>query len=110
MNLAWHSVPLSQVETELATSTEVGLSLDEVSIRKTRFGSNALTAKKGDSSLKRFLLQFNQPLVYILIAATTVTLFLGEFVDAGVIFFVVLINAVVGYLQEAKAIKAIEAL
>ncbi len=106
----WHSVPLSQVETELATSTEVGLSLDEVSDRKIRFGPNALVAQKGDSALKRFLLQFNQPLVYILIAASTVTFFLGEFVDAGVIFFVVLINAVVGYLQEAKAIKAIEAL
>ena len=106
----WHSVPLSQVETELSTDTKVGLSSDEVSERKAQYGPNALVVRKGDSSLRRFLLQFNQALVYILIAAAAVTFFLGEFVDAGVIFFVVLINAVVGYLQEAKAIKSIEAL
>lgn len=106
----WHSVSPSQVEAELSTNMKVGLSSEEVSLRTAQYGPNALIARKGDSSLKRFLLQFNQALVYILIAAAAVTSLLGEFVDAGVIFFVVLINAIVGYLQEAKAIKAIEAL
>lgn len=107
---SWHSLPLSQVETELTTSTTEGLSLEEVASRKAKFGPNLLNTRKSDSPLKRFLLQFNQALVYILIAATLVTFTLGEYVDAGVILFVVLINAVVGYIQEAKAIKAIEAL
>lgn len=106
----WHALTVAQVESELRTNTKTGLSSQEVASRKAKYGPNALTAKKGDSSLKRFLMQFNQALVYILVAASLVTFFLGEYLDAGVIFFVVLINAVVGYLQEAKAIKAIEAL
>ena len=60
--------------------------------------------------LRRVLAQFNQPLVIILIVAGAVTAALGEWVDAGVIFGVVVINAIIGYLQEAKAVKAIEAL
>jgi Ca2+-transporting ATPase len=59
---------------------------------------------------KRFLLQFRQPLVYILMAATLVTAFLQAWVYSAVIFGVVLINAVVGFLQEAKAEKAVESL
>ena len=58
----------------------------------------------------RFLLQFHQPLIYILLAAGTVTALLQEWVDAGVIFGVVLVNAFIGFIQEAKAVKAIEAL
>jgi len=58
----------------------------------------------------RFLLQFHQPLIYILLAATVVTFVLGEYVDGAVIFGVVMINAVIGFVQEAKALKAIGAL
>ena len=58
----------------------------------------------------RFLLQFHNPLIYILLAAGGVKLAMGGFVDAAVILSVVLINAVIGYLQEAKAERAIEAL
>lgn len=57
-----------------------------------------------------FLLQFHQPLVYILLVAAAITFVLQEWIDSGVIFAVVLVNAVIGYIQEAKALKAIAAL
>lgn len=69
-----------------------------------------ITQKKGTSPVVLFLLQFHQPLVYILLAAAVVTRILREGVDAGVIFGVVLVNAIIGFIQEAKAVKAIEAL
>jgi Ca2+-transporting ATPase len=78
--------------------------------RLARFGPNALTPARGQSRLTRFLLQFADPLVAILVVSAVVTIFLKEYVDAVVIFGVVLLNAVVGYLQEAKAVAAIEAL
>lgn len=69
-----------------------------------------MTARRGTPAWIKFIQQFNQPLVYILLMAAGVTAFLGEWVDSSVIFGVVLINAMVGFLQEAKAEKAIEAL
>jgi Ca2+-transporting ATPase len=69
-----------------------------------------LTAKKGKGPFKRFLLQFHQPLIYILIVSGTITALLQEWVDSGVIFGVVLVNAIIGYIQEAKAVTAMAAL
>ncbi len=66
--------------------------------------------RKGKSALTRFLLQFHQPLVYILLAAGVITALLGEVVDSSVILGVVLVNAVIGYLQESKAVRALSAL
>ena len=82
----------------------------EVAHRQTHFGPNRLTLKKGKSPLVLFLLQFHQPLVYILLGAAVITFALQEWVDSGVIFGVVLVNAVIGFIQESKALKAIEAL
>lgn len=82
----------------------------EIENRLARYGSNALTQKKGKNPLTIFLEQFNQPLVYILIAAGVMTGILKEWVDMGVIFAVVLLNAIVGFIQEAKATQAMEAL
>ena len=87
-----------------------GLDTFEVTHRQTHFGLNRLTLKKGKSPLVLFLLQFNQPLVYILLGAVAITFALQEWVDSGVIFAVVLVNAIIGFIQESKALKAIEAL
>lgn len=109
-NLHWHSLTVEEVEQQLSTDLKRGLSHSTIAGRQAKHGPNILVSKKSDGGFKRFLLQFNQALVYILLTASLVTLVLGEFVDAGVIFFVILVNGVVGYLQESKAIKAIEAL
>ncbi len=106
----WHHLPADEVLDFLESNREKGLDIFEVEHRRKRFGSNVITAKKGKGPFMRFLLQFHQPLVYILMAAGVITAFLREWVDSGVIFGVVLVNAVIGFVQESKAVKAIEAL
>jgi cation-transporting P-type ATPase F len=106
----WHHLPTDEVIDLLDSNKEKGLDLFEVDNRRKHFGPNAITGKKGKGPLLRFLLQFHQPLIYILVAAGVITALLQEWVDAGVIFGVVLINAFIGFIQEAKAAKAIEAL
>jgi cation-transporting ATPase F len=106
----WHHLAADQVVVRLETHPDSGLDDAEVARRRQRYGPNVLTPRRGHGPLVRFLLQFHQPLIYILLAATAVTLALHEYVDAAVIFGVVLVNAVIGFVQEAKALKAIEAL
>ena len=106
----WHALPAHEVVDLLETDAEQGLDLFAVQHRREQFGPNALTPPKGPGALRRFAMQFVDPLVVILIAAGAVTLFLRDWVDAGVIFGVVLLNAVVGYVQESRAVAAIEAL
>ncbi len=106
----WERLSVSEVVAAFKSNLTAGLTQPEVAERQERFGANQLTPQKKTSAWMRFLQQFNQPLLYILIGAGLVTLLLQEWVDAGVIFGVVLINAIVGYIQEAKAEKAMEAL
>jgi Ca2+-transporting ATPase len=82
----------------------------EAQARLERHGPNIITRQRGKSSLRRLLDQFRQTLVLILIVAGAITAALGEWLNAGVIFGVVIINAGVGFLQEARAVKAIDAL
>ncbi len=106
----WHHLPDDEVTTLLEVDASKGLDIFEVAHRQAHYGENRLTLKKGKSPFILFLLQFNQPLVYILLGAALITFLLQAWVDSGVIFGVVLINAVIGYVQESKALKAIEAL
>ncbi len=106
----WYHLPAEEVIQLLESDADRGLDLFEVKHRQQHFGPNSLTPKKGKSPLVRFLLQFNNPLLYILIASGIITALIKDPVDAVIIFAVVLINAVIGYVQESKAEKAIEAL
>ena len=106
----WHHLAADEVVDLVETDVDDGLDVFEVKHRQERYGPNVLTTRGGPGALKRFLLQFHQPLIYILLASGTITLFLKEWVDSAVIFGVVLVNAVIGYVQEAKAVEAIEAL
>lgn len=87
-----------------------GLSTDEVSERLAKFGENKLTEGKKKSIIKMFLEQLNDWLIYILLGATVLTIIVGEYADAIIILAVVLINAIIGVIQEEKASKAVEAL
>jgi cation-transporting ATPase F len=106
----WHHLPKEEVLDLLDTDIKQGLDLFEIKHRQDHFGLNVLTPKKGKSPLLKFLLQFNNPLVYILLAASLITAVLKDPVDAVVIFAVVLINAVVGFVQESRAEQTIGAL
>ncbi|MFH1217162.1 MAG: cation-transporting P-type ATPase [Pseudomonadota bacterium] len=106
----WHHLPMKEVVDLLDGNPANGLDQFEVKQRQESFGPNAITAKKGKGPLKRFFLQFHQPLIYILIVSGIITALLREWVDSGVIFGVVLVNAIIGYLQEAKAVNALAAL
>ena len=106
----WHCLSDEEILGILETNRDKGLDLFEVEHRKERFGPNIIRGKKEKSQLERFFVQFHQPLIYILIVAGMVTAVLHEWVDSGVIFAVIILNAVIGFLQESKAIKAIEAL
>ncbi len=106
----WHHISAHEVTELLGCQPETGLTAQDVAERQTRFGPNQLTPKKPQSAVIRFLLQFHQPLIYILLVAAAITALLQEWVDAGVIFGVVLVNAIVGFIQESKAENAIAAL
>ena len=106
----WHHLPVDEVLEILDSDREAGLDLFEVRRRQERMGRNRITPRKGKSPLVRFLLQFNNPLVLILLAASALTAVLKDPLDAGVIFAVVLANAVIGFIQEARAEESIAAL
>lgn len=106
----WHHLPAAEVIDLLGGDVERGLDIFEVERRRQHFGPNVLTPPKPKSGLVRFLLQFNSSLVYILLASAAITGVLKDWADASVILGVVLVNAVIGYIQESKAEKALHAL
>lgn len=106
----WYQLDASSVQELLDTNLERGLDHREVGTRLQRFGANSIPTANGDGPIKRFLLQFHQPLVYLLLASATVTFALNEMVDTVVILGVVLANAIIGFMQEDKAVKALAAL
>lgn len=104
----WHACDSEQIHQILETSPQ-GLTSEQVSERQQKYGANRLPAPPRRSRLMRLLAQFNNVLIYVLIIAALVTAALGHQVDSGVIVAVVLINALVGFFQEGKAEKAIDA-
>ncbi|MCO5167030.1 MAG: HAD-IC family P-type ATPase [Planctomycetes bacterium] len=106
---AWHALPPADA-LQATGSSAAGLTEDEARARLERDGPNRLTARRGRSALRRFVDQLVQPLIVVLLAAGVVSLLMDDRVDAAVIFGVVLINAVIGFLQEGKAEGAIAAL
>ncbi|OAE03589.1 carbonate dehydratase [Arthrobacter sp. OY3WO11] len=94
----------------LGTDHVQGLASAEVARRQVQFGANVLPRSRGGGVFRKLARQFNNPLVYVLLAAAAVTLFLGEYLDSGVILAVVLVNTVIGFVQEVRAEAALDAL
>jgi magnesium-transporting ATPase (P-type) len=107
--VAWHALATEEALARLESRGD-GLGTDEAALRLERFGPNRLTPPKRRGPFARFLLQFHNVLIYVLIAAAVLTGLVGEWVDTGVIAGVVLINALIGFLQEGKAERALEAI
>ncbi len=105
----WHAISVEACFERISASRE-GLSADEAARRLEEHGENTLAGARAIPAWKRFLLQFHNVLIYVLFAAGSVTLLLQHWVDAGVIFAVVIINAVIGFFQEGKAEQALEAI
>ena len=106
---SWHAESSKRV-LELLETTPDGLSKEEVTHRLAKYGTNRLPEPKARSALVRFLYQFHNVLIYVLIAAGAVTAMLGHWIDASVILVVVFLNAVIGFVQEGKAENALRAI
>nr|MDJ0889489.1 cation-transporting P-type ATPase [Desulfobacterales bacterium] len=104
----WHNLGAEEALQRLAVTTD-GISEAEAEERLARHGPNRLPPPKRRGSLARFLAQFHNVIIYVLLVAGAVTAVLGHYVDSGVIFGVVLVNALIGFIQEGKAEKALEA-
>jgi magnesium-transporting ATPase (P-type) len=107
---AWHAVAPDQVIIRLKTDAVTGLDAGEASQRLAQYGPNRLPEGKKRGPLMRFFAQLNNILVYVLLAAGFVKLMVGLWLDAGVILGVVIINALLGFLQEGKAEKALDSI
>jgi magnesium-transporting ATPase (P-type) len=105
----WHSEPAAAALQKLQSSAQ-GLSSDEAARRLAADGPNRLPAPKPRSLFARVFAQFNNLLIYVLLASALVTVLLRHALDAVVILAVVLINATIGFIQEGRAEKALEAI
>lgn len=106
----WFTKDSSQVIEELSSNSVNGLSKEEVLRRQEKFGLNKLKEKQKKSIFKMFFAQINDVMIYILLGAAIIAGLLGEITDSVIIGIVILINAIIGVVQESKAEKALEAL
>jgi Ca2+-transporting ATPase len=107
---AWHALDADRTVAELGTDVNEGLSPAEVARRLEQFGTNELRKEEGVSPLALFFGQFKNTLVVILLVAIALSALVGEVVDAAIIAAIVVFVAVLGFLQEYRAERAIEAL
>src|SRR5499433_313041 len=107
---AWHALSVDEVVRRLTTDTTRGLDAAEAARRLQQYGPNRLPEGKKRGPFMRFLSQFNNILVYVLLAAGFTKLMLSLWVDAAIILAVVVLNALLGFLQEGKAEKALESI
>ncbi len=109
MNKQWHSTDYESVMNHFETSLK-GLSTEESKKRLTEYGKNELIQKNKDGVLQVLWRQVNNPLIWVLIGSSTLAVLLGKITDGLVVLSVVVINTIIGFIQEYKAGKAIEAL
>ena len=91
-------------------TTPAGLSASEVAERLARYGENRLPEAPRRGPLVRFLSQFHNLLIYVLIAAAAITALMEHYIDTGVILAVVIVNAIIGFIQEGRAEQAMDAI
>ncbi|WP_028398955.1 calcium-translocating P-type ATPase, SERCA-type [Ectobacillus panaciterrae] len=106
----WHELRAHEVEKKTKTNVKAGLTEQEVNSRLKQFGPNELQEAKRPSALVVFLSQFKDFMVLVLLGATVISALLGEMVDAVAIVAIVIINGILGFFQERRAEKSMEAL
>ncbi|HEY1611488.1 MAG TPA: HAD-IC family P-type ATPase [Paraburkholderia sp.] len=107
---AWHAVSADEALARLDANAATGLSASQADARRREHGANRLPEAARQGVLRRFLSQFNNVLVYVLLGAGFVKLMLALWVDASVIFGVVVINSALGFVQEGKAERALDSI
>ena len=112
----WHSIELKEIQRKLKTNIYEGLSEEEAKKRQEKYGENKLQEQKKDSILKRFIKQFNDFMIIILIIAAIISAVVAkmqgsnDYIDSVIIIAIVVLNSIMGVIQEAKAEKSLEAL
>lgn len=106
----WHALEASAVLEKLGVTAEQGLDSSRVQALREEYGSNELPQAKKRSALMRLLSQFHNVLIYVLMAAAVITALMDHWIDTWVILAVVLINGLIGFIQEGKAEKALESI
>ena len=105
----WHTLSALDTLSRLDAS-RTGLPPDAVEARRAQYGDNRLPPPQRQPAWQRLLLQFHNVLIYVLLAAGVITALLGHWLDSGVIFGVIIINAVIGFIQEGRAEEALDAI
>ncbi len=106
----WHALTTEEGAQRLASDLRRGLSDEGAAARRARFGRNALSEAPAPALWKRFLGQFRELVVWILVGAAIISGALGEWLDAGAILAIVLLNGILGFIQEERAQRALAAL
>ena len=109
-DVPWHSIPVEETLQKLQTSSKTGLDPAEVEKRLATVGLNVLTPPPSVPAWRRFLAQFENPLIIILLVSAGACILVGRVTDALTILAVTIVNAVIGFIQEQNAQKAIDAL
>lgn len=107
--VTWHAKPFQEIISSVG-STENGLTSEEAKKRFQQYGPNLIKRKRKDGPLTVLWRQINNPLIWVLIGSSTLAVLLGKITDGLVVLAVVVINTIIGFIQEFKAGKAIEAL
>ncbi len=106
----WYQKKSTEIFVELNVLPEKGLGVEEVKKRLAQYGLNVLAKDKKETYLNLFIKQFKSPLIYILLIAALLVFFLGDILDGAVILAVIVINSVIGTIQEGRAINSLEKL
>jgi Ca2+-transporting ATPase len=116
VNMHWHSISIDDTLREMKTDLGQGLTQKDVSERQKLYGKNIIDGKKGKNLIQKFLAQFADFMIIVLICAAILSLFVSyldgklDLVDPIIILMIIILNAILGVLQETKAEKALEAL
>ncbi len=112
----WHCFTIEETERKLRTNIHYGLDEEEAKKRREKYGENKLEEQKKESLLKRFIKQFNDFMIIILLIAAVISAVIakvegtGDYIDSIIIIAIVVLNSIMGLIQEAKAEKSLEAL
>lgn len=112
----WHSISIGEIKQKLKTNFQFGLTNEEAEKRRSEFGENKIQNGKKDNLFIKFLQQFNDFMIIILIIASAISAVItkmeggSDYLDSIIIIAIVILNAIMGIVQEAKAEKSLEAL